>query len=47
MPGKNNIKSKIDYIGEYTIIRIFGEKRQDKKPKSLNDNLHNSREFGK
>ena len=46
IPGNNDIKTKIDYIGEYTIIRIFGEKKLDKEPKSLNDNLHNSREFG-
>ena len=46
IPGNNDIDTKIDYIGEYTIIRIFGEKKLDKEPKSLNDNLHNSREFG-
>ena len=47
IPGNQTTKTKIDYIDKYTIIRIFGEKRQDKEPKSLNDNLHNSREFGK
>ena len=46
VPGNNTIKSSIDYIGEYTIIRISGKKKQDKEPKNLSENLHNTREFG-
>ena len=45
-PGNSSIESHIDYSGEYTIIRINGEKKLDKEPKNFNDNIHNTREFG-
>ena len=45
-PGNSNLDSEIDYSGEYTIIRINGEKKFDKEPKNTNDNIHTSREFG-
>ncbi len=35
------------YEGIYTVIKINGEKKQDKEPKQLGDNLYNTREFGK
>jgi len=45
-PGNSKIESKIEYSGEYTIIRLTGTKRPDKEPKNNNDNLHSTREFG-
>ena len=45
VPGNSNISSKIEYSGEYSIIRLSGIKKQDKEPK-LEDNLYNTREFG-
>ena len=45
VPGNSNISSKIEYSGEYSIIRLTGIKRPDKEPK-LEDNLYNTREFG-
>ena len=35
------------FIGEYTIIMIKGEKKKDKYPKNIEDNIFNTREFGK
>jgi HSP20 family molecular chaperone IbpA len=45
-PGNSEIKSKIEYRGENTIIQLSGRKKQDKEPEKLEDNLFNSREFG-
>ena len=45
-PGNCNLKSSIEYSGEYTIIRLNGIKKKDKEPEKLEDNLFNSREFG-
>ena len=45
-PGNCTLKPSIDYSGEYTIIRLSGEKREDKEPKNKEDNLHITREFG-
>ena len=46
-PGNCSIKSEIIYSGEYTIIRLKGEKRKDKEPTKIEENLYNSREMGK
>ena len=46
-PGNCNLlSSRVDFSGEYTIINISGEKRQDKEPKYLSDNLFNNRKMG-
>ena len=45
-PGNCNIKTNIDFIGEYTIIRIIGVKKKDKEPEKLEDNIYCTREFG-
>ena len=45
-PGNSTIESDFDYSGEYTIIRINGEKMFDIEPKNSNDNIHSTREFG-
>ena len=43
--GNTTLKPHIDYVGEYTIIKIQGTKKEDKFPK-LDDNIRNTREFG-
>ena len=45
-PGNSSIKSNVDAAGEYKIIRLTGNKKKDKEPAKLEDNLFNSREFG-
>ena len=45
-PGNSEIKSKIEYRGENTIIQLIGKKKQDIEPKELKDNIFTSREFG-
>ena len=45
-PGNCKIKHSIEYAGEYTIIRLKGNKKIDKEPEKLEDNIHNTREFG-
>ena len=37
---------RIQYFGEYNIIRLKGNKKIDKEPEKLEDNIHNTREFG-
>ena len=46
VPGNCNIKVKTEHSGEYTLIRIEGNKRKDKEPENNEDNLYNSREIG-
>ena len=45
-PGNCELASKIQYSGEYTIIRIDGNKKKDKEPAELEDNIYNTREIG-
>ena len=45
-PGNSKISSKLDYSGEYTVIRLTGTKKPDKEPTKITNNLHNTREFG-
>jgi HSP20 family molecular chaperone IbpA len=45
-PGNSEMKSKIEYRGENTIIQLSGKKNQDIEPKELKDNIFNTREFG-
>ena len=45
VPGNSSVDYRIDYSGEYTLIKISGIKKQDKEPKS-NDNIRTTREFG-
>ena len=45
VPGNSSISSKIEYSGEYTVIRLKGVKIPDIEPK-IEDNLYNTREFG-
>ena len=46
-PGNSEINSEILYSGEYTIIRLKGDKHKDKEPAKIEENLYNSREIGK
>ena len=45
-PGNSEIKSKIEYRGENTIIQLSGTKEKDIEPEKLEDNIFNIREFG-
>ena len=45
-PGNSTIKPNLDYVGEYTIIKLKGTKNKDKYPNDLKDNIHNNREYG-
>ena len=45
-PGNSRVTSNIDYVGEYTIIRLKGNKKKDKFPEKVEDNLYNNRELG-
>ena len=45
-PGNSQIKSKIEYRGENTIIQLSGTKEKDIEPEKLEDNIFNIREFG-
>ena len=47
IPGNFDLRSKIEIQGEYNIIKIFGEKKIDKEPSKLEQNIYNSRENGK
>ena len=46
-PGNCSINSEIIYSGEYTIIRLKGNKKKDKEPAKIEENLYNSRILGK
>ena len=47
-PGNCKIETSEIYINEeYNVIKLTGEKKNDKEPENLNDNIHDSREFGK
>ena len=46
VPGKTAIKAGLEISGEYNIIKIMGEKKLDKEPGKLDDNIHNTREYG-
>jgi len=44
--GNSSITSTSIEVGEYTCLKIKGNKKIDKEPEKLDDNLFNSREFG-
>ena len=46
IPGNEKIESKIDYQGNYNIIIIKGQKKLDKEPENVEDNIYTNREFG-
>ncbi len=46
IPGNDSISYKIEYLGEYTFIKLFGMKKKDKEPEKLEDIIYNTREFG-
>ena len=46
-PGNCDLKQKTEIQGEYNIIKLFGEKRKDKEPEKIEDNIYNLREIGK
>ena len=46
VPGNCELSSKKHYSGEYVILRIEGNKHQDKEPPKLEDNIRYNREFG-
>ena len=45
-PGNSSVTSNVEYVGEYTMIRLKGNKKKDKFPEKVEDNLYNSRELG-
>ena len=45
-PGNTTLESTIEYIGENTMIKLQGYKKQDQDPEKLDDNLYNTRELG-
>ncbi len=45
-PGNCSLGYSIDISGEYTIIRLSGNKIEDKEPKKKEDNIDITREFG-
>ena len=45
-PGNCTLDSDILFSGEYNIIKITGEKKKDKEPKDLSQNIINKRELG-
>jgi HSP20 family molecular chaperone IbpA len=45
-PGNHSVKPDYKYSGEYTIITIKGNKKKDKEPEKIEDNIYNTREFG-
>ena len=45
-PGNCGLKSSIINSGEYTIIRLEGNKKKDKEPTEIKDNIYCNREFG-
>ena len=45
-PGNCKLESKIEYAGEYNIIKLKGEKKKDKEPQNEKDNIFNTREYG-
>ena len=47
VPGNFELLPEIEYSGQYTKIKLTGEKKKDKEPQNLEDNIHNSRNFGK
>ena len=46
-PGNCEIESSIEYAGEYTVIKLFGNKNKDEEPIRLEDNIFNGRELGR
>ena len=45
-PGNCELTPDVEYSGEYTIIKLTGIKKNDREPNKLEDNIHNTREFG-
>ena len=45
-PGNCSLKSSIINSGEYTLIRLEGNKKKDKEPAEIKDNIYCNREFG-
>ena len=45
-PGNCSLKSSIINSGEYTIIRLDGNKKKDKEPAEIKDNIYCNREIG-
>ena len=45
-PGNICIESRCEYIGESIVIKISGNKKKDKEPQDLKENIFNSRQFG-
>ena len=46
-PGNFALNYSIKDNGKYKLILINGEKKKDKEPKNIYDNLYNYREYGK
>ena len=45
-PGICSINYNTENEGEYKVIKVVGNKKRDKEPEKLEDNIYNNREFG-
>jgi len=46
IPGNYSLKCEKKYSGNFTIIELKGNKYKDKEPEKIEDNIHNTREYG-
>ena len=46
-PGKCSINPKTDFIGEYTMIRLNGEKKKEDEKENIENRIQSTREYGK
>ena len=46
IPGNYSLKCEKKYSGNFTIIELKGNKCKDKEPEKIEDNIHNTREYG-
>ena len=46
VPGNCDFSANVEVEGEYTYIRIKGNKKKDKEPKEIKDNIYINRELG-
>ena len=46
-PGKCSIIPKTEFIGEYTMIKLNGEKKHDEEKEKIENRFHSTREYGK
>lgn len=45
-PGNTTLKTSFENLSQYKIIKISGNKKKDKEPENLDNNIYNCREYG-